>query len=290
MKNKNLFYVCFKGVRAIYAVLILAGMILLFGAIFYMSYRKGVWERFFEEFRNTVDEAHLIKTDLHDMLNQSIGISQAMVDGIDARMDELNQLQEGVKSSQLMLLQENVRNIQMRMLQQISEKRLPLPQMGEMISLPESTADIPMMAWADEEPDRPLKIRVYELARELNMNSKELVVTLQELGFPVNNQLNTLDYELTLTIKQKLTLIGPDTASSSKPDLRRERVLSLDAFKHTDYKPLDIEALQEAHPYIAVRTLQEAGYSVCEMAQFLNRGQGEINLIINLINKKKVYA
>lgn len=265
-------------------------MILLFGAIFYMSYRKGVWENFFEEFRSTVDEAHLIKTDLHEMLNQSIGISQAMVDGIDARMDVLNQLQESVKSSQLMLLQENVRNTQMRMLQQISEKRLPLTQMGEMLSLPENTGDAPMIAWEDEESERPLKIRVYELARELNMNSKELVVTLQDLGFPVNNQLNTLDYELTLSIKQKLTLTETGIANFVKPDLRQERVLSLEDFKHTDCKPLDMEALREAHPYMAVRTLQEAGYSVCEMAQFLNRGQGEINLIINLINKKKVYA
>ena|GEM_PF-1276035 len=276
--------------RVIYAVLILAGMILLFAAIFYMSYRKGVWERFFEEFRSTVDEAHLIKTDLHDMLNQSIGISQAMVDGIDARMDELNQLQESVKNSQLMLLQENVRNTQMRMLQQISEKRLPLTQMSEMLSLPENTADTPVMVWEDEEDERPLKIRVYELARELNMNSKELVVTLQDLGFPVNNQLNTLDYELTLSIKQKLTLTETDTNTLFNPDMRQERVFSLEDFKHADHKPLDIEALRDAHPYIAVRTLQEAGYSVCEMAQFLNRGQGEINLIINLINKKKVYA
>lgn len=242
-----------------------------------MSYRKGVWERFFEEFRNTVDEAHIVKTDLHSMLDQSIGVSRAMVDHIETRIAELNQLQEEARYTQMLI-------------QQISEKRLAVSQISGMMALPENSEDGSGLEWEDEQPAKVGKIRVYELARELNMNSMELVVTLQELGVPVSNQLNTLDYEVSLSIRQKLTLIETGTSNVVRRDLHKERVLSLEDYKHEDNDPLDLEALREAHPYIAVRTLQEAGYSVCEMAQFLNRGQGEINLIINLINKKKVYA
>lgn len=235
-----------------------------------MSYRKGVWEKFYEEFRNTVDEAHIVKTDLHGMLDQSIGISKAIVDGLDARLAELNQMQEQARLTQLAI-------------QQITEQRLALTQMGGMMAIPEKCEEYET-DWLEEPPVRGSKVRVYELARELNMNSKELVITLQELGFPVNNQLNTLDYELTLSIRQKLTLVDIGAAEG----LHRDRVLSMDDYRSKE--SLDVEALRESHPYLAVRILQEAGYSVCDIAQMLNRGQGEINLIINLINKKRVYA
>ena len=263
--------------RIIYAVLILAGMILVFGGLFFISYRKGVWERFFEEFRNTVDEAHLVKTDLHSMLDQTIGVSQAIVDGIDTRMAELNQLQEEARLTQMLI-------------QQINEKRIVLAELSGMMALPEKCEEDYETEWLEEQPAKGNKIRVYELARELNMNSRELVVTLQDLGLPVNNQLNTLDYELSLSIRQKLTLIETDVASTIYHAGREDRVLSIEDYINSPSEPLNVEALREAHPYLAVRTLQEAGYSVCDMAQLLNRGQGEISLIVNLINKKRVYA
>jgi len=53
-----------------------------------------------------------------------------------------------------------------------------------------------------------------------------------------------------------------------------------------DTPPDDFLSLQTIHPYIAVKTLLERGYSAKQIAQELNRGQGEINLIINLLNKK----
>lgn len=259
----------------IYAVLILAGMLLAFGGVFYMSYRKGVWERFFEEFRNTVDEAHIIKTDLDSMLDKSIGLSRAMVDGIDTRLEELNQLQEEARRTQLLI-------------QQITEKRVALMELSSMAALPANREDNqPADEWLEEQPAKTSKIRVYELARELDMNSKELVLMLQDLGLPVNNQLNTLDYEVTLSIRQKLTLTAAD---ATVPETLDGRILLMEDYKQADEQQLDIDALREAHPYLAVRTLQEAGYSICDMAQMLNRGQGEIILIINLINKKKVYA
>lgn len=49
-------------------------------------------------------------------------------------------------------------------------------------------------------------------------------------------------------------------------------------------------ALQTTHPYIAVKTLLERGYSIKQIAQELNRGQGEVNLIISLLNKKIRYS
>lgn len=265
----------YEGVGSIYAGLILAGMILLFAAVFYFSYRKGVWERFFDEFRSTIDEAHIVKSDLDNMLEKSISISRTMVDDIDYKMAELNQLQNEAMHTQILI-------------QQIAERRMAVAELSGSVAEVDGLAE-ESNALSGEMPAKTNKIRVYELARELNMNSKELVVMLQELGFPVNSQLNTLDYELSLPIRQKImvNLTGANLGMDSSAD--NDRVILLDSFKPIDdVSIIDIDALREAHPYLAVRTLQEKGYSICEMAQLLNRGQGEISLIINLINKKRV--
>lgn len=41
------------------------------------------------------------------------------------------------------------------------------------------------------------------------------------------------------------------------------------------------------HPYLAVRFMQEKGFTIKEIAQKLGRGQGEIHLMLNLERKKK---
>jgi transposase len=48
-----------------------------------------------------------------------------------------------------------------------------------------------------------------------------------------------------------------------------------------------IDELKTAHPYIAVRTMYENGYSIRQIAQILDRGQGEISLILNLAKRKQ---
>ena len=38
---------------------------------------------------------------------------------------------------------------------------------------------------------------------------------------------------------------------------------------------------------MAVKTLADQAYSVKEIAKLLNRGQGEVSLILNLLNQKR---
>jgi len=49
----------------------------------------------------------------------------------------------------------------------------------------------------------------------------------------------------------------------------------------------ELEKLKEVHPYIAVRTLHAKGYTVNQIARMLDRGQGEVNLILNITKKSK---
>ncbi len=45
--------------------------------------------------------------------------------------------------------------------------------------------------------------------------------------------------------------------------------------------------MKKAHPYMAVKALADKGYSIREIAKLLDRGQGEVSLILNLVYKKR---
>lgn len=48
----------------------------------------------------------------------------------------------------------------------------------------------------------------------------------------------------------------------------------------------DYPTYRKMHPYLAVRQLHQQGFSVVEISQILGRGQGEIQLILNLSRRK----
>ncbi|HHW61692.1 MAG TPA: hypothetical protein GX404_07290 [Syntrophomonadaceae bacterium] len=56
--------------------------------------------------------------------------------------------------------------------------------------------------------------------------------------------------------------------------------------QHQAQESFSLEDIKAAHPYIAVRTLYEQGYSIRDIAQLLERGQGEVELILNLTRKQ----
>ena len=51
--------------------------------------------------------------------------------------------------------------------------------------------------------------------------------------------------------------------------------------------PFNQEELRQAHPYLVVPRLYRCGYDLEEIARILGRGQGEIELILNLYKKKQ---
>ncbi|MBC7075078.1 MAG: translation initiation factor IF-2 N-terminal domain-containing protein [Syntrophomonadaceae bacterium] len=111
------------------------------------------------------------------------------------------------------------------------------------------------------------KIRIYELAQELGISSSSLVSALKESGYGISNHMNTLDEETAAFIKRQMSEIKRNV--------------------NEDHQEEEMEKLKTAHPYLAVRTLHARGYTVKQIAQMLDRGQGEINLILNLAEKKR---
>lgn len=51
---------------------------------------------------------------------------------------------------------------------------------------------------------------------------------------------------------------------------------------------MKMDELRRAHPYIAVPRLYNEGYSIAEIAEILEKGQGEIKLILDVNRKREV--
>ena len=131
------------------------------------------------------------------------------------------------------------------------------------------------------------KIRLYELADQLGINSKELIGKLQAKGYNYSSPLNTLDADVAAVIMHKfkkglydnmLNQVNSVPPKESEPDRFADVEQETGTLK---------ERLKKVHPYLAVKTLADKGYSIKEIAQLLDRGQGEISLILNLLNKKR---
>ena len=52
--------------------------------------------------------------------------------------------------------------------------------------------------------------------------------------------------------------------------------------------PCKIEDLRQAHPSIVVPRLWNDGYSILEIAELLNRGQGEVRLILDIQKRREI--
>ncbi|WP_054694358.1 translation initiation factor IF-2 N-terminal domain-containing protein [Syntrophomonas palmitatica] len=220
-----------------------------------MAYKKNIWEQFFQEFRSTIDEAHLVKEDLDKLMEKSLEVSMTVVDRIDNSINELSSWQEKAHEAQN-LVQQQVK-AQNAVIDKIEDnKEQPVVFSG--------------------------KIRVYELARELNMNSRMLIKHINALGFNISNPLNGLDADTVTAIRKGLQNLSADSGTEGKliplPGRQNET---------HDANNNDTDDLRGAHPYIAVRTLFEQGYAIRDIAKMLGRGQGEVSLILNLINKKR---
>ncbi len=74
------------------------------------------------------------------------------------------------------------------------------------------------------------KIRVYDIAKELNMGNKELVQKLQEMGYPVKSHSSTIEEFLVKEIKGRLSggksQAVPETKSRPTVIRRRKKVVS----------------------------------------------------------------
>src|SRR6188474_2585591 len=65
--------------------------------------------------------------------------------------------------------------------------------------------------------NRMPKLRVYQLARELNRDNSEIIRELQHLGVPVTSHSNTVEDRLADALRKKLGVLGADEAAIAAP-------------------------------------------------------------------------
>lgn len=133
-------------------------------------------------------------------------------------------------------------------------------------------------------PNAGDSIRVYELAKQLDIDSQELISLLAKWGYRYNNQMNTLDLDIVANIKRLVLENGPPPVEI----FSRKEKTQVTMVPEDNEDNFNLEQIKKAHPYLAVGILAEQGYSIKEIAKLLGRGQGEINLILSLSKKTKV--
>ena len=248
------------------AVFILSMIIIALAVTCYLVWRKSWLSGGFAELKNTILEARLVQDDLNTMLEKSVDISREMVMNIDSRLsgDE--------------------------------EERVPDDErVNPQLSTDDSRFIIKPKA----------KIRIYELARSLGTNSRELIYQMQAVGYSYNSPLNTLD-EVTAGIiidridsqskdemdnliqieNQPLDVSNQQNQLTPQPTTLASQVILGNSMEIEDFETW-IASLKKAHPYMAVKALADKGYSIREIAKLLDRGQGEVSLILNLVYKKR---
>lgn len=127
-------------------------------------------------------------------------------------------------------------------------------------------------------------IRVYELAKQLDIDSQELISLLANWGYKYNNHMNTLNLDIVANIKKLVLENGPPQVEL----FNRTEKTELTIVPEDNEDNFNMDQIKKAHPYLAVGILAEQGYSIKEIAKLLGRGQGEVSLILNLSKKTKV--
>lgn len=77
------------------------------------------------------------------------------------------------------------------------------------------------------------RIRVHELAKELKINSKELIARLRQMGYAVKNHMSTLDERDVLKIKKSLTTPHVETKNARQPQQKSAKKVEL---KENDFR------------------------------------------------------
>ncbi|NLU49771.1 MAG: hypothetical protein GXX09_05085 [Syntrophomonadaceae bacterium] len=123
------------------------------------------------------------------------------------------------------------------------------------------------------------------LARELTADLREVldeaVLVKQDLQAAMDNAL-LISEKIVNDLEEKLALVeeaGEQLVSAASRGPGQARLRSA--------LPFELEDLRKAHPYLVVPRLYQQGFTVPEIAELLNRGKGEIKLILNLYQKKE---
>ena len=125
-----------------------------------------------------------------------------------------------------------------------------------------------------------------EFTAEMNGLIQEAVLAKKDLEAVMENTLIISDdmiknLDARLNEIEKLALSSSQSASSQNPRQIAER-------RGRKPLPFTIEDLRRAHPSIVVPRLWNDGYSIPEIAELLDRGQGEVRLILDIQKRREV--
>ncbi len=227
-------------------------------------------ESYSRDLQNSLLQAREVKCDLEEMMLNTINLSRDLVDGL-----------EGKVNRPILNPSENTQEVQSTGQKDMKGK------IGRTGSRPASAAC-----------ECKVKIRVYELAEELGINTREFMMMCKDAGFDINHHMNVMNEEQISYFRQNqqmpqididVTVSVPEPVSAGITD---EPVTKIEenpftSIKRTKESEFTLEEIKQAHPYIAVRMLSEQGYNQKEIAQILDRGQGEVSLILNLAKRKQ---
>src|SRR2546426_7388240 len=68
------------------------------------------------------------------------------------------------------------------------------------------------------------KLRVYQLARELNRDNSEIIRELQHMGVPVTSHSNTVEDRLAEALRKKLGVLEIEAKSAAPPPVEEVKI------------------------------------------------------------------
>src|SRR6185436_12299368 len=99
------------------------------------------------------------------------------------------------------------------------------------------------------------KLRVYNLARELNLDNAEIIRELQHMGVPVTSHSNTVDDRQAELLRKKLgPAAKPDVIKASTPvEAKAERAPEVPVATESKAAPTEIKEATPVEPKIEAR-------------------------------------
>src|SRR5947207_12578389 len=96
------------------------------------------------------------------------------------------------------------------------------------------------------------KLRVYQLARELNRDNSEIIRELQHMGVPVTSHSNTVEDRLADQLRKKLGVFEA-ASGAARPDADDDIVEVVEAEEPIVAAPPVVEAAKPEPPQVEVK-------------------------------------
>lgn len=257
----------FEAVIRITTLLCIMAGVLIMAAFYSVSRQKMYMDACSSELQDSLLQAQEVKCDLQEIMNTTLVLSQQIADNLELKNQDLSEVDNAV-----------------------------FPHIADSESFQTGSSSASSLSAGEQKAGHD-KMRVHELADELGISSREMLQICEQMGFPIKHHMRVLNEEQIRLLRGR-KYESPKSADYQEeagpehgPELRVIETVKNDgppviSISRERQKEFSLEEVKNAHPYIAVRTLYEQGYNSKDIARILNRGQGEVNLILNLTRKK----